>query len=199
MALLKVNTKTEKALMTKTKILLVEDDPALALMVKKRLEAVSSEYEVDVCGSAFDAIEYIKDNPPDTVLLDLGLPDSKGINTFYMVIEYARNIPVIVLSAVDDPDVMVQCVRGGAQDYIIKGKIDPQNIISRIQSSIVRQEKMFAKQRERRTNSKELLRRFKVMIASGTPSERVEIFQEWAVYILEAVSGDPAADESDGQ
>jgi DNA-binding response OmpR family regulator len=192
------NLKLVENVMTKTRILLVEDDKALALMVSKRLEAVSHEYQVEVRGSAFEAIEYIKTNPPDTVLLDLGLPDSNGINTFYMVIEYARNIPVIVLSAIDDPDVMVQCVRGGAQDYIIKGKIDPQNIITRIQSSIARHEKMFEKQRERRANSKELLRRFKVMIASGTPAERVEIFQEWAVYILEAISGDPAADESDG-
>lgn len=174
----------------KTKLLLVEDDQALAFMVKKRLENVSPDYEVDVRGNAFDAIQYIKTNPPDTVLLDLGLPDSKGVNTFYMVNEYTRNIPIVILSAVDDPDVMVQCVRGGAEDYIIKGKINPTDIINRIQGSIQRNEKRFAAQRERRANAKELLRRFKLLMATGTPAERVDAISDFAVFMLESVSGD---------
>ena len=60
----------------------------------------------------------------DAVLLDLGLPDSQGLETFVSVRDQAPELPIIVLTGFDDVAVANMAVRGGAQDYLVKGDVD---------------------------------------------------------------------------
>ena len=60
----------------------------------------------------------------DAVLLDLGLPDSQGLNTFEKIHSVAQKVPILILTAFKDDTLALEAVRRGAQDYLIKGKID---------------------------------------------------------------------------
>jgi signal transduction histidine kinase len=60
----------------------------------------------------------------DAILLDLGLPDSQGINTFEKTYAVAPKVPILILTANDDDALALEAVHKGAQDYLIKGKID---------------------------------------------------------------------------
>ncbi|MFP3854817.1 MAG: diguanylate cyclase, partial [Anaerolineales bacterium] len=63
----------------------------------------------------------LKNEVYDLVLLDLNLPDSQGLDTVISIMDHTENVPVIVLSGLDDQDLAIQAVQLGAQDYVIKG------------------------------------------------------------------------------
>src|SRR5204862_1143637 len=62
----------------------------------------------------------------DVVLLDLGLPDSQGLDTFVRARRGAPNEPIVVISGLDDEQLALEAVRSGAQDYLVKGRIEGQ-------------------------------------------------------------------------
>ena len=62
--------------------------------------------------------------PPGLVLLDLSLPDSHGLETFAKVYAHSPKVPIIVLTGNDDQTVALSAVKAGAQDYLVKGKLD---------------------------------------------------------------------------
>lgn len=68
-----------------------------------------------------DAIQAQRTTPADLVLLDLNLPDSSGLETFYEFSEQCEGCAVIVLTGLSDEDSALQAVRSGAQDYLVKG------------------------------------------------------------------------------
>ena len=108
-----------------TKILLIEDNPSYARLVQKML-AVSSqvEYQIECADRLSTGLEYLVKGEIDVVLLDLGLPDSKGLDTLDKVCAWAPAVPIVVLTGIDDETLAVQAVRQGAQDYLVKGDID---------------------------------------------------------------------------
>jgi PAS domain S-box-containing protein len=74
----------------------------------------------------------------DAVLLDLGLPDSQGINTFEKTHAVAQKVPILILTAHKDNELALEAVRRGAQDYLIKGKIDGDLLVRAITYAIER-------------------------------------------------------------
>lgn len=68
----------------------------------------------------------------DLILLDLGLPDSEGIDTLHIVRNAIPNLPIIVLTGLNDEMVALHAVREGAQDYLVKGQIDRQVLVRAI-------------------------------------------------------------------
>jgi PAS domain S-box-containing protein len=105
---------------TTTRVLLVEDNPGDAELISIALERAGN-YEMEVCGRLSETLERLARNGLDLVLLDLGLPDSEGIETFLRVNERAPYIPIVVLTGSEDDDLALQAVREGAQDYLVKG------------------------------------------------------------------------------
>jgi DNA-binding response OmpR family regulator len=106
-------------------ILLVEDNPADARFVRMALtSSAPSKFAITESARLADALQALEARPFDLVLLDLGLPDSSGLATFSILFARSRLVPVVVLSALSDETTMLDAVRLGAQDYLIKGDFD---------------------------------------------------------------------------
>ena len=106
----------------RTRILVVEDNPDQADMLAVGL-GTFYRYDVEVADRLAAACEAVG-RRPDVVLLDLGLPDCRGLETFRRLAARAPDIPIIVLTGSDDKAVAGEAVRLGAQDYLVKGFVD---------------------------------------------------------------------------
>ncbi|MEA2045714.1 MAG: response regulator, partial [Euryarchaeota archaeon] len=108
----------------KLKILLIEDNPGDVRLIWEMLHDSGIAFEIVSSDRLSEGLEEIAKNEPDVILLDLGLPDSQGIETFQRVNDQASGVPVIVLTVSDDDDLAIGAVQLGAQDYLVKGQID---------------------------------------------------------------------------
>jgi DNA-binding response OmpR family regulator len=122
------------------KILLVEDNPGDVRLVKEMLAEGSRQlvFKIEQVGTLAAGIEKTREEKFDSILLDLGLPDSKGLETFYSLHTATPNLPIIVLTVLHDEDAAIEAVRGGAQDYLIKGKLEGELLTRGILYSIER-------------------------------------------------------------
>ncbi|MFI5330025.1 MAG: HD domain-containing phosphohydrolase [Desulfobaccales bacterium] len=108
------------------KVLLIEDNPNDVILLKKYLASHgSSLLDIEVCQRLNEAKKRLGQGRPefDVILLDLGLPDSEGFETFTAIHQQAPKIPIVVLSGLDDEEMAMRTVREGAQDYLVKGKL----------------------------------------------------------------------------
>jgi CheY-like chemotaxis protein len=137
------------------RVLLIEDSQSDADLIEIYLQHVTSaEYEVFRCGSLAEMNRaFGSDRNFDVVLADLSLPDSYGIETCQRVQAALPLLPIIVLTGLDDETVAFEALQSGAQDYLVKGRIDGQLLSRAIRYSIERQ-----KARERQRQSDEHLR-----------------------------------------
>jgi phosphoserine phosphatase RsbU/P len=110
--------------------LLVEDNPGDAHLIHLMLsEAAGDMFEVEHVDRLGKGLERLADHDIGIVLLDLSLPDSRGLQTFAELHARAPQIPIIVLSGLNDTTVAVEAVHEGAQDYLIKGQVDGQLLV----------------------------------------------------------------------
>ncbi len=106
-------------------ILLVEDNPTDVLLLTETLEEVRTEKFVFTHAIRLDkALQQLHDNRFDVVLLDLGLPDSQGLDTFARMQREHPELPILILSGLDDDALAMRAVQDGAQDFLVKGKIN---------------------------------------------------------------------------
>jgi two-component system sensor histidine kinase UhpB len=104
-------------------ILLVEDNPADVFLLKEML--VDSQVYVQklhVADRVSAASKCLSENKVTTVLLDLSLPGSQGLETYRQLQPVTKNIPVIILTGLNDSYVALEAIREGAQDYLVKGE-----------------------------------------------------------------------------
>ena len=124
-------------------ILLVEDDSGdarfLQLLLKK---APHLKYEVEWVQRLADALERLGQGGIQLTLLDLGLPDSQGMDTFDTLHERFPDIPVVVLSGLEDEETAVMAVARGAQDYLPKKRLAGWILIRSIQYALERHKLM---------------------------------------------------------
>lgn len=107
------------------RLLLVEDNEDHAALVESHLEETgASMTALDEASRLEDALRLLASRRYDVVLLDLGLPDSQGLATLSSVLRAAGRAAIIVLTALDDRAFGVQAVQQGAQDYLVKGRLD---------------------------------------------------------------------------
>ena len=107
-----------------TKILLVEDNPGDVRLVREMLaEAGDLSFIVDWASSLAAALDRLAQGCIDLVLLDLGLPDSQGLDTFIRAYEHGSHLPFLVLTGYDDEALGPTVVGRGAQDYLPKGEV----------------------------------------------------------------------------
>jgi diguanylate cyclase (GGDEF)-like protein len=85
-----------------------------------------------------NALQTLGEQKFDVILLDLSLQDSNGFDTFAALYAHAAQIPILVLTGMDDERLAVRTIREGAQDYLIKGQIDPPYLARVIRNAVER-------------------------------------------------------------
>ncbi|HEX2162704.1 MAG TPA: response regulator [Thermoanaerobaculia bacterium] len=122
------------------KLLAVEDDPSLAFVLEEAL-AHTREAEIDatMASSLKEALRRL-DHDFQLVLLDLSLPDSDGLDTLARVRERRPEVPVIVLTGNDDPDLARRIGELGVDDYLLKGEVGSRRLIEAIRAAVGRAE-----------------------------------------------------------
>ncbi|MCB2203305.1 PAS domain S-box protein [bacterium] len=115
-------------------VLLLEDHEGEARLNQRLLErSHTTEFHFSGARTLDEAVTILQEQSFDVLLLDLNLPDSRGIETFDRIHAIAPSLPVVIISAVADDALAVRCIRHGAQDYLVKG-----NITSEIMTRVVR-------------------------------------------------------------
>jgi signal transduction histidine kinase len=122
-----------------TRVLLIEDNPGDADLVRLRLVESKSLVEVTCVDRLADGIASLGLNPPSVVLLDLNLPDSHGAETFRTVMAHSPDVPVVILSGQDDEGLALKAVHQGVQDYLIKGDITSKQLERAMRYAVERQ------------------------------------------------------------
>jgi len=121
------------------KTLVIEDNTGDARLIQEMLiEAGSNQSDLERCDRLSAGLERLNSGGVDVVLLDLGLPDSNGIDTFLRVYAQAPDVPTVVLTGLDDARLAAKLVSSGAQDYLVKGQFDANLLMRTIRYSIER-------------------------------------------------------------
>ncbi|WDI41887.1 Glu/Leu/Phe/Val dehydrogenase dimerization domain-containing protein [Bremerella sp. P1] len=125
--------------MSEILVLVVEDNPLQAKLIEELLsETGDTKFTIFSVERLESGLNYLSQNRPDAILLDLTLPDSEGLPTFLRMHEAAGNIPVVVLTGNDDISLAAKAVEAGAQDYLIKGKIDGHRLARSLKLAVKR-------------------------------------------------------------
>ena len=119
-------------------ILLVEDNPGDAVLIRELLKTSGIAFSMKQVASLKEAIVLCVEREFDIVLLDLGLPDSVGLETLKKIQVFKMKSPVVVLTGLDDEDTALESLREGAQDYLLKNKLTSDNILRGIKYAIER-------------------------------------------------------------
>jgi len=122
----------------KIRMLLVEDSNLDALLLQEMLEGEKSSIRLERTNSLAAALSFIGRNEIDIILLDLWLSDSEGIETFINVQDRYPDIPIVIMSSLEDIALAVEAVSYGAQDYLVKGNIDSSQLIRSIRYALER-------------------------------------------------------------
>ena len=105
------------------RVLLIEDNPVDALLLEESLAGNPlADFQITVAERLSQGLEQTRQHSFDIALLDLGLPDSQGLETFRRFHQQVPHLPVVVLSGLADEQTAVQAVQAGAQDYLAKGE-----------------------------------------------------------------------------
>jgi len=122
-------------------LLLIEDNPGDACLIREFLaQEAPGAFCVDWADCLEEGLRRLVPGSVDVVLLDLSLPESRGLDTVARLLAHAPWVPAIVLTGLDDESVAVDAVRRGAQDYLIKGRIDGNLLAHALRYAIQRKE-----------------------------------------------------------
>jgi signal transduction histidine kinase len=120
-------------------VLLVEDNPGDARLLREMLnehDTHNSELMHVACMS--EAEKHLSEHAVDLILLDLGLPDARGLEAIRRARTAVPSVPLVVLTGSDDEALAAQALQEGAQDYLIKGQIECRGLLRALRYAIER-------------------------------------------------------------
>ena len=125
-------------------ILLIEDNPGDARLIGEMLaESVGVDFQVKYVNRLEAGLRYLDSGGIDVCLVDLDLPDSKGVDTLAAVRSQSARLPVLVLTGLESETIAARAVHDGAQDYLVKGQLTGNLLIRAILYSIQRHRLIF--------------------------------------------------------
>jgi len=145
----------------RVRVLLVEDDPGDAFLVRELLAEADAPIELTTATTMAEARPRLREI--DCVLLDLGLPDASGLSGLRQLLQEAAGVAVCVLTGLEDEHLGIAAVAEGAQDYLVKGTVDGLSL-----SRAVR----YAVERKRADENARLLREAQLRQAESARLER---------------------------
>lgn len=119
-------------------VLLVEDDDADAILVEELIFESAPEIGLIRVPSAAGAAARLGIEHPECILLDLHLPDADGIEALRRIQKCAPEVPVVVLTGLNDQNFGTSAVAAGAQDYLVKGRVDSDTLRRAVHYAIER-------------------------------------------------------------
>ncbi len=123
----------------KISLLLVEDNPGDVRLIQEMFQQQpAGEFHLKCVRRLGEALQELKESSPDVVMLDLGLPDAKGMETVRTAHQAAPDMPLVVLTGSDDEALAIEALHEGAQDYLVKGQIDAQVMVRALRYAIER-------------------------------------------------------------
>ncbi|MEG4998284.1 PAS domain S-box protein [Microcoleus sp. B4-D4] len=135
------------------KVLLVEDNQAEAELIEELLlernvrRPEAQRLSVSCTDRLSTAQQLLSGEHFDVILLDLSLPDSQDLSTIVKIQEYSLNTPIVVLTARNDEELAVKSIQAGAQDYLVKRKIDSELLMRSLRYAVERQHNQEALQK----------------------------------------------------
>lgn len=144
------------------KILLIEDSAADAELILEMLHECNERCVLNVADRLSSGLKLLDDLPFDVVLLDLGLPDSMGLDGLRKIRDAQPRMPLIVMTGFSDAEVSIQAIALGAQDFLVKGRFDCDLLYRSVRYSIERKrleterEKLIAELQQALANVKQL-------------------------------------------
>src|SRR5271165_5723056 len=134
------------------KTLLIEDNPMDVRLIHEMLKDLpAGTLQLQQVGSLDSAMERLRQETFDVVLLDLGLPDAQGMEALTLIQKASRGVPIVVLTGLDDERFALEAVRAGAQDYLVKGRrFESELLIRTIRYAVLRKR---AEEEVRRMNA----------------------------------------------
>jgi serine phosphatase RsbU (regulator of sigma subunit) len=120
------------------RILLAEDDPADALLTTELIEDSGLAAQVTRVANARDAAEALRTGSVDCLVLDLHLPDLNGIGELREWLPTLPSTAVVVMTGLDDRAAGLEAVRAGAQDYLVKGRVEAEWLARTIRYAVQR-------------------------------------------------------------
>jgi len=126
---------------TTLEILLVEDNPGDALLVQEMLlDADEEGFVLHRAETLLDALDKLAQYEVDAILLDLNLPDSQGLETFTSMKLHAPGVPIVLLTGNDSDTLALSAVEAGAQDFLVKDRLDGDSLVRALRYAVVRQQ-----------------------------------------------------------
>ena len=121
-------------------VLLIEDNPGDAELVKDMLASASDAvFQVHWANALLPGLDRLGRGDIDLVLLDVSLPDSHGLDGLNAIRVLSPDLPVVLLTGWDSESMALRAVQSGAQDYLVKGKLEGAALARTLQHAIVRQ------------------------------------------------------------
>lgn len=121
------------------KILLIEDNPGdVRLLQEHLMEVKSVQFRLKQVDRLSQGLQQLQENRFDVILLDLSLPDTQGLETFFTLYDRVRNTPIVVITGLNDETVAINAVQSGAQDYLVKDQVDGDVLARSIRYAIER-------------------------------------------------------------
>ena len=176
-------------------VLLIEDNPGDADLVRLRFVESKSAVQVNCVPRLSDALACLDVETPSLVLLDLNLPDSHGAETFRRILQKAPNVPVVILSGQDDEALATKAVHMGVQDYLVKGDITSKQLERALRYAVERQ----ALLRTLETTRKQQLE-FKNQFLSHVSHELrtpLTCIHQYVTLLLDGLAGAMAPEQTD--
>jgi len=123
-------------------ILLIEDNPVDALLIREFFNILGNEFKLETVGQLSEGLALLRKDSGKikTILLDLTLSDSQGLETFEKVFAIASHIPIIIITSFDDEKISFQTVEIGAQDYLMKSHLNGPLLVRSIRYAIKRKQ-----------------------------------------------------------
>jgi signal transduction histidine kinase len=174
-------------------VLLVEDNPNDARLIRRHLENAETAFLPDEITLYHerrldDGLRRLDETAVDLLLLDLGLPESDGADTFERARGRTAGVPVVVLTNLQDEQTAVDLLKQGAQDYLNKGALSEEQLVKSVRYALERQEQK--RKLQATTEQLEVLNR----ILRHDIQNDVQVLQMWSKGLLDSLPAEHEAD-----